>query len=94
MFTALPRLGVVGNTPIMNVEPIFALALAWAILGQSIAAVLSGSVGDASASWRSTHLHRECEVADPATAHLDVDLAGALGEQRHEALVAVAASPR
>jgi drug/metabolite transporter (DMT)-like permease len=37
MFTVLPRLGVVGNSAIMNVEPIFALALAWAILGQRIA---------------------------------------------------------
>jgi drug/metabolite transporter (DMT)-like permease len=37
MFTVLPRLGVVANAAIMNVEPIFALALAWAILGQSIA---------------------------------------------------------
>jgi drug/metabolite transporter (DMT)-like permease len=37
MFTVLPRLGVVANSAIMNIEPIFALALAWAILGQSIA---------------------------------------------------------
>jgi drug/metabolite transporter (DMT)-like permease len=37
MFTVLPRLGVVANSAIMNVEPIFSLALAWAILGQSIA---------------------------------------------------------
>jgi drug/metabolite transporter (DMT)-like permease len=37
MFTVLPRLGVVGNSAIMNVEPIFALVLAWAILGESIA---------------------------------------------------------
>ncbi|MDP2263357.1 MAG: DMT family transporter [Hydrogenophaga sp.] len=39
MFTVLPRLGVVGNSAIMNVEPIFALALAWAILGQAVAPV-------------------------------------------------------
>ena len=39
MFTVLPRLGVVGNSAIMNVEPIFALGLAWAILGQAIAPV-------------------------------------------------------
>ena len=39
MFTVLPRLGVVGNSAIMNVEPIFALVLAWALLGQSIALV-------------------------------------------------------
>jgi len=37
MFTVLPRLGVVGNSAIMNVEPIFALVLAWAVLGQTIA---------------------------------------------------------
>ena len=39
MFTVLPKLGVVGNSAIMNVEPIFALVLAWALLGQSIAAM-------------------------------------------------------
>ena len=39
MFTVLPRLGVVGNSAIMNIEPIFALLLAWAILGQRIAPV-------------------------------------------------------
>ena len=37
MFTVLPRLGVVANSAIMNIEPIFALLLAWAILGQTIA---------------------------------------------------------
>ncbi|MEO6408364.1 MAG: DMT family transporter [Burkholderiaceae bacterium] len=45
MFTVLPRLGVVGNSAIMNVEPIFALVLAWALLGQSIAPVqLAGAL--------------------------------------------------
>ena len=45
MFTVLPRLGVVGNSAIMNVEPIFALVLAWALLGQSIATVqLAGAL--------------------------------------------------
>ncbi len=39
MFTVLPRLGVVGNSAIMNVEPVFALVLAWLILGQAIALV-------------------------------------------------------
>lgn len=39
MFTVLPKLGVVGNAAIMNVEPVFALVLAWLILGQSIAPV-------------------------------------------------------
>lgn len=37
MFTVLPRLGVVGNSAIMNVEPIFALVLAWLLLGQTVA---------------------------------------------------------
>lgn len=37
MFTVLPKLGVVGGSPLMNTEPIFALVLAWALLGQSIA---------------------------------------------------------
>jgi drug/metabolite transporter (DMT)-like permease len=37
MFTVLPRLGVVGNSAIMNVEPICALVLAWGLLGQAIA---------------------------------------------------------
>jgi len=39
MFTVLPRLGVVGNSAIMNIEPIFALVLAWALLGQAIAPI-------------------------------------------------------
>ncbi len=39
MFTVLPKLGVAGSSPIMNVEPVFALVLAWLLLGQSIAAV-------------------------------------------------------
>ena len=33
----LPKLGVVGSSPIMNVEPVFALVLAWLLLGQSTA---------------------------------------------------------
>ncbi len=39
MFTVLPKLGVAGSSPIMNVEPVFALVLAWMLLGQSIAAI-------------------------------------------------------
>ena len=39
MFTVLPRLGVVGGSPIMNVEPICALVLAWAVLGQAVAPI-------------------------------------------------------
>lgn len=37
MFTLLPKLGVVGGSPIMNVEPVFALVLAWLVLDQAIA---------------------------------------------------------
>ncbi len=37
MFVLLPRLGVVGNSPILNVEPVAALLLAWVVLGQAIA---------------------------------------------------------
>jgi drug/metabolite transporter (DMT)-like permease len=39
LFTVLPRLGVVGNSAIMNVEPVWALVLAWVVLGQAIAPV-------------------------------------------------------
>ena len=39
LFTVLPRLGVVGNSPIMNVEPVAALLMSWAVLGQSLAPV-------------------------------------------------------
>ena len=39
MFIVLPKLGVAGNSAIMNVEPVFALALAWLILGQAIAPI-------------------------------------------------------
>jgi drug/metabolite transporter (DMT)-like permease len=39
MLSVLPKLGVAGNSAIMNVEPVFALILAWLILGQTIAAM-------------------------------------------------------
>ena len=39
MFIVLPRLGVVGNAPILNVEPVAALVMAWALLGQAIAPI-------------------------------------------------------
>jgi drug/metabolite transporter (DMT)-like permease len=39
MFTLLPKLGVVGGSPIMNVEPVAALVLAWALLDQAIAPI-------------------------------------------------------
>jgi len=53
LFTVLPRLGVVGNSAIMNVEPIFALVLAWAVLGQSIAVsqVAGGCIVVATVMW-------------------------------------------
>lgn len=39
LFTLLPRLGVVGNSPILNVEPVAALIMAWLILDQAIAPI-------------------------------------------------------
>ena len=39
MFTLLPRLGVVGNSPIMNIEPVAALLMAWGLLGQQLAPI-------------------------------------------------------
>jgi drug/metabolite transporter (DMT)-like permease len=53
MFTVLPRLGVVANAAIMNVEPIFALALAWVFLGQVIAPlqVAGGLIVVAAVVW-------------------------------------------
>jgi drug/metabolite transporter (DMT)-like permease len=39
MFTLLPRLGVVGSSPILNVEPVAAMVMAWALLGQRIAPI-------------------------------------------------------
>ena len=39
LFTVLPKLGVVGNSAIMNVEPIFALILGWIILGQAVSLI-------------------------------------------------------
>lgn len=39
LLTVLPRWGVAGNSPILNIEPVIALVLAWLVLGQSIAAV-------------------------------------------------------
>ncbi|MBK6854902.1 MAG: DMT family transporter [Burkholderiales bacterium] len=39
LFTLLPKLGVVGSSPILNVEPVAALGMAWLLLGQVIAPV-------------------------------------------------------
>lgn len=53
LFTVLPKLGVVGNSAIMNVEPVFALVIAWLVLGQTIAPsqVLGGLVVVATVVW-------------------------------------------
>jgi drug/metabolite transporter (DMT)-like permease len=37
LFTILPRLGAVGNSPLMNLEPVAALLMAWGLLGQQLA---------------------------------------------------------
>ncbi|MEY2690196.1 MAG: hypothetical protein RL375_4396 [Pseudomonadota bacterium] len=39
LFTLLPKLGVVGSSPILNVEPVAALGMAWWLLGQTVAPV-------------------------------------------------------
>jgi drug/metabolite transporter (DMT)-like permease len=39
LFTLLPKLGVVGNSPILSVEPVAALAMAWLLLGQAVAGI-------------------------------------------------------
>ena len=59
MFTVLPRLGVVGNSAIMNIEPIFALGLAWALLGQTIAPlqVAGGLLVVATVIWLGRRRH-------------------------------------
>jgi len=45
LFVVLPRLGAVNNAAIMNFEPVAALGMAWAVLGQTIAPIqLAGGV--------------------------------------------------
>lgn len=39
VFTLLPKLGAVSNSPILNVEPVAALALGWLVLGQAVGPV-------------------------------------------------------
>lgn len=39
VFTLLPKLGAVANSPILNVEPVAALLMGWLILGQQVAAL-------------------------------------------------------
>jgi drug/metabolite transporter (DMT)-like permease len=45
VFTLLPKLGVASNSPILNVEPVASLVMAWFVLGQSVAPVqVAGSL--------------------------------------------------
>lgn len=39
LFTVLPRLGVVGNSAVLNVEPVFALVIGWLVLHQTVGMV-------------------------------------------------------
>jgi drug/metabolite transporter (DMT)-like permease len=39
VFTLLPKLGAVSNSPILNVEPVAALLLSWLVLGQVVSAL-------------------------------------------------------
>ena len=44
-FTLLPRIGVVGNSPLLNVEPVAALVMGWLLLDQAMAPVqVAGSL--------------------------------------------------
>ena len=68
MFTVLPKLGVVGNSAIMNVEPVFALGLAWLVLGQSIAPsqIAGGVVVVATVVWLGLRRPRLHEAPSPS----------------------------
>jgi drug/metabolite transporter (DMT)-like permease len=37
LFVVLPRIGAVNNSPLMNLEPIFTMLIAWIVLGQTAA---------------------------------------------------------
>ncbi len=63
MFTVLPRLGRVGNSAIMNIEPIIALLPTRTILGQSIARVQVGGGLQVAAEVIWLGLRRLCRVA-------------------------------
>jgi len=39
VFTLLPKLGAVSNSPILNIEPVAALALGWLVLAQAVSAL-------------------------------------------------------
>lgn len=39
LFTVLPRPGVVGNSAVLNVEPVFALVIGWLVLHQTVGMV-------------------------------------------------------
>lgn len=53
LFTVLPRLGVVGNSAVLNVEPVFALAIGWLVLHQTVgtAQVLGALLVVAAVVW-------------------------------------------
>lgn len=59
LFTILPRLGVVGNSAILNVEPVFALVIAWLVLGQAVAPIqVAGAlIVVATVVWLGTRRH-------------------------------------
>lgn len=46
LFVVLPRLGAVNNAAIMNFEPVAALGMAWAVLGQTVSPIqlLGGAI--------------------------------------------------
>lgn len=44
LVTLLPRLGVVGGSPVLNIEPIAVLLLAWWLLGQRVDALQLGGI--------------------------------------------------
>ena len=69
MFTVLPKLGVVGNSAIMNVEPVFALGLAWLVLGQSIAPsqIAGGLVVVATVVWLGLRRPRMDQTPAPSS---------------------------
>jgi len=56
LFVVLPRLGAVNNAAIMNFEPVAALGMAWAVLGQTVSAVqlLGGAIVIAAIVYLST----------------------------------------
>jgi drug/metabolite transporter (DMT)-like permease len=66
LVTLLPRLGVVGGSPVLNIEPIAVLLLAWWLLEQRVAALqLSGIAVVVSAVLRLGLRRQRGGAADP-----------------------------